>query len=129
MNIFLSRISPIQCRDTALALIFLALLLWLCTGRAYWTYTAAGVALFAMLWPSGMVWPARLWFGLAHVLGAVMSRVLLTCIYGAILLPVALVRRCLGKDALRLRAWKNGTASAFLVREHVFSDKDLQNPY
>ena len=129
MSIFSAKITPIQCRDTALALIFLALLVWLFTSNAGFAYAGMGIALGAMIWPQGMVWPARLWFGLSHALGVVMSRVLLSVIYLCLLLPVGLLRRCLGKDALGLRRWKASQGSVFTARDHTFSRDDLTHPY
>ena len=47
----------------------------------------------------------------------------------AVLLPVALIRRLLGKDDLKLALWKRGTGSCFLRREHVFCPEDFRHPY
>ena len=129
------QVTPLQCRDTTQALTLLCLIVWLFHGHVYWIYAAFGVLLFGMVLPSAMRLPARLWFGLSHVLGACMSRVLLSSIYGLILLPVALVRRAMGKDSLRLHSFQNGQngqngqASAFVCRDHVFEKDDLKNPY
>ena len=128
MNISTAKITPTQCRDTALALAFLAMLIWYFTREAAYAYATMAVLLLAMVWPSSMTWPARLWFGLAHAMGAVMSRVLLTVIYIVIVLPVALLRRLLGKDSMRVRAWR-GQGSAFVSRGHTFVKEDLANPY
>ncbi len=123
------KITAIQCRDTALAFAFLTLLIWFFTEHVYWVYGTMGIVLFAMVWPKGMTWPARFWFGLSHVLGAFMSKVLLSLIYALILMPVALARRLAKKDAMGLRHYKAGTGSAFVEREHTFTKEDLQNPY
>ena len=137
MNFLSQRITPLQCRDTALALVFLCLLVWFFTKNDYWIWGGTGLCLLAMVWPASMTWPARCWFGLALALGAVMSRVLLTVIYVCLVLPVALLRRLLGKDAMRLRSYRpqqrreaaGDAASAFVVREHQYSAEDLRAPY
>lgn len=128
MNILTAKITPTQCRDTALALAFLAMLIWYFTREAAYAYATMGILLLSMLWPKAMTWPARLWFGLAHALGAVMSRLLLCVIYISIVLPVALLRRAIGKDSMRLRAWR-GQGTAFVAREHTFVKDDMANPY
>ena len=46
------------------------------------------------------------WFGFSHVLGTVMSKVLLAAVFYLIVTPVGVVRRLLGHDSLRLRAFK-----------------------
>ncbi len=124
-----SKITPIQCRDTALAFAFLSLLIWLFVGENYLIYTCMGIVLFAMIWPSGMIWPARLWFGFSHILGTVMSKVLLSIIYGLIVMPVAMVRRMLGKDSMQRKAYKASQDTAFVVREHTYTKDDLEHPY
>ena len=132
MSILSAKITPLQCRDTTLALTFVALLVWFFTKNPCWIYAGMALLLFGMVWPTGMTWPARLWFGLSHVLGSVMSRVLLSLIYFLILMPVALLRRIMGKDALRLRQYKGGkeaAGSAFVARDHSFTKEDLTHPY
>ncbi len=130
---FKEKITPIQCRDTALAFAFLSLLIWFFTDEINFIYATMFIVLWAMVWPTSWQWPARLWFGFSHVLGSVMSKVLLSIIYFAILMPVAMVRRILGKDSMRLRAWaerdSEAQKSAFVVREHKYTKKDLENPY
>jgi len=44
-----------------------------------------------------------LWMGIAFVMGNVMSRVLLSCLYLAVVTPMALLGRVLGRDRLSLR--------------------------
>ncbi len=125
------KITPIQCRDTALAFAFLSLLIWFFTDEVRFIYATMFIVLWAMVWPSSWQWPARLWFGLSHVLGFFMSKVLLSIIYIIILMPVAMVRRVMGKDSMRLKNYKSGAGSnsAFVIREHTFSKEDLDNPY
>ena len=47
----------------------------------------------------------------------------------ALMLPVAVLRRLMGKDALRLRQWRSGSASCFIVREHLYTAEDIKHPY
>ncbi len=126
---FQQEITPLQCRDTALAFAFLALIVWFFTQNVYFIYGCMALLLWAMVWPSSFKWPAKLWFGFSHVLGFFMSKLLLSIIYIVILMPVAMVRHMMGKDAMRLRQWKAGEGSAFVVREHTYSKEDLQQPY
>jgi len=121
--------TPLQCRDTCLALSFLLLLIWFFIKDAYLVYAAMLLLLVGMVFPLAMKILARAWFGLSHVLGAVMSRVLFGIIWLLLVLPVGLIRRMLGKDALRLTLWKQGSRSCFVERAHVFTAEDLKNPY
>ncbi|MDR2695074.1 MAG: SxtJ family membrane protein [Deltaproteobacteria bacterium] len=125
----IKKITPLQCRDTCLALTFLLLLIWFFTRNAYLVYAAMLLLLIGMVVPIAMQPLAWAWFGLSHLLGQVMSRLLFGIVYLLLVLPVGLIRRLLGKDALRLRLWKQNTASCFVERTHVFSAEDLKNPY
>jgi hypothetical protein len=122
-------IGPVQQRDTALALIFLLLLVWFFTGETFLLHILMGFTLFAMLFPKLLTVPARLWFGLAYYLSQISSKIIFGLIYMVLVLPVGLVRRMLGKDSLRLNAYGKGRDSAFIVREHSYTAQDLENPF
>jgi len=125
----IKKITQLECRDTCLALTFLLLLIWLFTKIAYLVYAAMLLLLIGMVIPVSMKPLAWAWFGLSHLLGQVMSRVLLGIVYLLLVLPVGLIRRLLGKDPLRLKLWKQNDASCFVERMHVFTAEDLKNPY
>jgi hypothetical protein len=129
MAVSRKHISTIQERDTCLALTFLLLLIWFFTKNAYLVYAAMLLLLIGMVVPAAMKPLAWIWFGLSHLLGQVMSRVLLGIVYLLLVLPMGRIRRLLGKDSLRLTLWKQSGASCFIERAHVFSAEDLKNPY
>lgn len=122
-------ITKLQERDSCLAFTFLCLLLWLFNHKIAFIYTAMGIVLFGMIWPSGLRPLAYVWFGLGLLLGKVMSKVVLSVVYVMLLLPVALVRRLMGKDSLGLLRFCSDQQSCFVVREHTYQAKDLVNPY
>jgi hypothetical protein len=116
-------------RDTGLALVLLLLIAQLVTGRQGLT-TAAVVALVVTMTAPLVFRPLSVvWFGFSHVLGAVMSKVLLSAVFYLIVTPVAVVRRLLGHDTLRLRAFKAGDTSVMHPRHHVYAPDDLDTPY
>ena len=125
----MKKITPLQCRDTCLALTFLMLLIWLFTKNAYPIYAAMLLLLIGMIVPVTMKPLAWAWFGLSHLLGQVMSRLLFGIVWLLLVLPVGRFRRLLGKDALRISLWKQNAASCFVERAHVFCAEDLKNPY
>lgn len=69
--------------------------------------TGAVLVLLGALRPSLLKWPNVWWWRLARVLGYVNARVLLTLLFVAVLLPVGLIWRLVGKDPLTRRrtAW------------------------
>jgi hypothetical protein len=125
----MKKITPLQCRDTCLALTFLLLLIWLFVKSAYLVYGAMLLLLIGMAAPVAMKPLAWIWFGFSHLLGQVMSRLLLGIVYLLLVLPIGLIRRLLGKDALRLKLWKQSDASCFVERAHAFTAGDLKEPF
>lgn len=118
-----------QARDTGLALVLICLLVaWFAGRRDFLGY---GIALLVldMTWPSAFKPAARLWFGLSHILGTVMSKILLAVVFFTVLTPVGLLRRVMGKDPMQTRGFKKDATSVFRVRDHQFSSKDIETPY
>jgi hypothetical protein len=72
---------------------------------------------------------AVFWLGLSDLLGAVVPKILLGIVFFAVVTPIGLFRRLLGKDALKLRAFKVSEGSVMLQRNHVFIGQDLARPY
>jgi hypothetical protein len=116
-------------RDTGLALVLLLLLAHAGSKRDVFATAALVVLVVAMALPLVFRPLSVIWFGLSHLLGAVMSRVLLTLVFFVVVTPIALVRRLLGHDTLQLRAFKAGVGSVMRERRHVFSRSDLEKPY
>lgn len=115
--------------DTGMALTLLCLILGLWRDKPGWFVAAATFLVVNMTWPMAYAPAARVWFGLSGLLGSVMSRVILTLVYFAVLTPVGLLRRALGKDSLKLHAFKTGQGSVFHVRSGAFTAKDLTMPF
>ena len=72
---------------------------------------------------------AVLWLGCSHLLGMVMSKITLGIIFFCVVTPIALFRRLLGKDSLKLSKFKTSTESVMVVRNHTFTAKDIEKPY
>jgi hypothetical protein len=118
-----------QSRDTGMALVLLLLLALYSWGRGELLVAAVIVHVLNMVWPQIFRPVAVLWLGLAHGLGAVVSRVLMFLVFALVVTPIGLVRRALGKDSLRLRAFKAGDASVLVMRGHRFTAADLEKPF
>lgn len=118
-----------QARDTGMALVLICLLIAWFAGRR--DYLGAGILLLLldMIWPSAFKPAAKLWFGLSHVLGTVMSKIILSLAFFVVLTPVGLVRRAMGKDSMQCKGFKKDAVSVFRVRDHQFTSKDIETPY
>jgi hypothetical protein len=119
-----------QAKDTGMALVLIVLIyLYLAEGirKAIWP----ALILFVTMAVPVIFRPlASLWFGLAHIVGTVMTKFLLSVIFLVIVVPIGLFRRIfLGSDAMENKAWKTDTTSVFKTRDHVFSAEDMETPF
>ena len=126
---FPSQITRDMAKDTGQAVV-LIFLIYLYIGRDIHAVLWPGLLLLLnMAAPRLFTWPARLWFGLSHLLGTVMTKVLLTLLYAIVLMPIALLRKLGGADPMLLARWKKDTDSVFQERGHTFTNKDMETPY
>ncbi|OGR35816.1 MAG: hypothetical protein A2051_00700 [Desulfovibrionales bacterium GWA2_65_9] len=115
--------------DTGMALTLICLIIALATHKPGWVVSATTLLVLNMTAPMLFAPASKLWFGLSAVLGAVMSRVILTLVFFLVLTPMGLIRRAMGKDTLKLAAFKQGTASVFVTRTGSFTPADLKTPF
>ena len=118
-----------QARDTGMALTLVGLIVFFATREIRYATIATAILLLDMIWPSFFKPLAKVWFGLSHVLGTVMSKVILTLAFFLVLTPMGLLRSILGKDPMRVRQFKQGTDSVFRVRDHTFTAADVEQPF
>ena len=121
--------TPEQAKDTGMAMVLICLLLGYWGKFPKFLPVAIALLLLTMAWPKAFRPLAGLWFGLSHLLGNVMSRVILTVVFFLVVTPIGVIRRLWGADALQLKKWKQGRGSVFLVREGPIQGKDMANPY
>ena len=69
----------------------------------------------------------KVWGYLALALGWINSRILLTAVFYLVLTPIALISRIFNKDKLKLG--KNKSDTMFTTRNHVYTSKDIENPW
>jgi multisubunit Na+/H+ antiporter MnhG subunit len=122
-------ISKEMCKDSGLALVLICMICFQVWKHQFLILLAIAFLLVAMTYPPIFKPFARLWFGLSTALGTVVSRIILTIVFFTVVLPVGLMRRMLGKDAMKIKLWKKDNTSVFRRREHRFAAKDLEHPY
>jgi len=118
-----------QCKDSGLALVLISLLCYQAWKLPVFMVLAVLFLLVAMTYPPVFQPFARLWFGLSHAMGTVVSKIILAILFFVLVFPLGLVRRAMGKDSMRIRVWKKGNESVFRVRDHRFEAKDLEHPF
>ena len=118
-----------QAKDTGMALVLIALIVFFATREIRYATIATALLLLDMIAPGLFKPAAKLWFGLSHVLGTVMSKVMLSLIFYLVLSPMGVLRTLFGKDPMRVRQFKKGDDSVFRVRDHQFVAADIEQPF
>jgi hypothetical protein len=82
---------------------------WLFRGKfqhvaPYLLTLGATLVASGLIVPRILVWPNRLWMGLAEALSFVMTRLILAVVFFALVTPIGLFRRLVGGDPLNRRA-------------------------
>ena len=127
---FISRkISKKEATDAGMAATLILLLLGYFTKNNLYYILAIPAQVFSMAVPMIFYPFAVLWFGLTGLLGEVVSKVLLTVVYIVILMPMGIIRRMMGKDAMLLKGFKKDSSSVMVTRNHDFTSNDIVNPY
>ncbi len=121
--------TPEQAKDTGMAMVLICLLLGYSGKFPKFLPVSIILLLLTMAWPKAFKPLAGLWFGLSHLLGQVVSKIVLGLAFFLIVTPIGLIRRWIGADSLQLKKWKKGTESVFKQRQGVIRDQDLLNPY
>jgi len=118
-----------QARDTGLAFVLLSLIIIYLTKSYKLVPLPMVLLIITMAWPVFFKPFAKVWFGLSHIIGTVMSKIILTVIFFVIVTLVGLVRRVFGADPMQLKRWNKNDGSTFIVRNSKMEAKDLEQPY
>ena len=129
MKIDQKKLSVENCKDAGLALVLISLICYQVWKMEILILSAIIFLVVAMTYPPIFKPFARFWFALSTALGTVVSKIILTVLFFVIVMPIGLLRRVLGKDAMQIKDWKKGKESVFRLRDHRFTAKDLEHPY
>jgi Mn2+/Fe2+ NRAMP family transporter len=115
--------------DSGLALLLITLMIGFWYNHQLASRLAIAEVLILLITPV-LVFPFTfLWLNISELLGKVISKILLTIIFFVFVWPVALFRKAIGKDTLRLKGFKKNTSSVFNERNHTYSKTDFTTPY
>jgi Saxitoxin biosynthesis operon protein SxtJ len=128
-EVFRQKMTKDQSRDTGMAMVLLVLIFYIKTRRDGYLWAAIILHVVNMIVPRIYAPVAVVWLGLSHLLGTVMSKVLLSILFFGLVTPIGLLRRLFGKDSLKLNAFKASQESAMQVKNHRFVGSDIEKPY
>ena len=124
-----TKLTKDQSRDTGMAMVLLLLILYVSLKWKGLLFGAMALHVLNMTWPRLFAPIAVVWLGLSDLLGTIVSKVLLSIVFFAVVTPIAIMRRLAGKDSLKLRAFKASEDSVMLERNHTFTGTDIERPY
>lgn len=126
---FSTSITKDQAKDSGMAIMLILMIIGLYTKNDLFYKLAFPVLLMNMIYPMFFYPFAIFWFGFANMLGTIMSKILLSVVFFVIVMPVALLRRLLGKDTLLLKEFKKSNESVMKTRNQTYVAADLEKPF
>jgi hypothetical protein len=108
--------------ETILVLVIALMIVFMVNGHRYWLWGAVALGAIGLFIPflAGKIHWA--WMKLAHVMGYVMSKVMLTLVYVLVVVPMGIFSR--KKITMQL---KSSTNSYFKERNYTYKKEDLEN--
>lgn len=126
---FSTSITKDQAKDSGMAIMLILMIIGLYTKNDLFYKIAFPVLLLNMIYPMFFYPFAIFWFGFANMLGTIMSKILLSVVFFVIVMPIALLRRLLGKDTLLLKEFKKSNESVMKTRNQTYVAADLEKPF
>ena len=118
-----------QARDTGLAMILILLIIEYVKYRHVLILAAGTVLVLTMTQPAVFRPLAKIWFGLSHFLGTIVSKIILSIVFFLIVTPIGLIRKAFGADPMKSLLWKKGNDSVLIERNHSYTKADIEKPY
>ena len=125
----LRNISKEQAKDTGLALILILLIIEYARYRHMLILASGSVLVLTMTQPVVFRPLARIWFGLSHFMGTIVSKIILSIVFFLIVTPIGLMRKAFGADPMKSGSWKKGNDSVLVERNHTYTKADIEKPY
>lgn len=72
---------------------------------------------------------AFVFYNIVKVIGKLLSSIVLGLVFFIIITPIAIFRRLLGHDTMKMDLWKKDTNSVFTDCDHVYSASDLEKTF
>lgn len=128
-SFFPKKITKKQASDSGMAIVLILLLIGLFTGNTLFYKIAIPFLVINMVYPMTFYYFGILWIGLSTIIGTIVSRILLSLVYLIIVLPMALVRKLIGKDPMQMKQFKKSRSSIMQVRKHTLTSEEIIYPY
>lgn len=115
--------------ETILVLCVALVIIYFVTGKqhAYWLSLSVVLGLIGMFskWLTAKI--SWAWLKVGELMGAVMSKVILSIVFFLFLFPIALLSRLFSGNKNSLQLKKGNVSSYYFDRNHKYEAKDLKN--
>jgi len=128
-NIFSTKISKNQARDTGMAVVLILLLISVFIQHLVYVKIAIGALILTMTFPIFYKYIAVIWLGISHLLGTFVSKILLTLVFFIVVTPVGLFRRIMGYDTMKLKEFRKKQDSVMQIRNITFTKNNIDKPF
>jgi hypothetical protein len=118
-----------QCVEFGQVLVLVCIGLALYHKNLHFAFAAFWALLVTMLMPRIYLPFAMIWFGIAEILNRISSWLVLHLIFFILVVPVGMVRKWRGKDAMKLKQFKKSNGSVMIQRDHLYEAADLKNTF
>jgi hypothetical protein len=126
---FASKISKQQTREFGMLAVLVVSFLELYLKQNNLTAVVFSLTLITLTFPAVFYPFAVCWFGLSKIMGVISTWILLAAVFLIIVIPISLLRKMIGSDALKIKQFKKSRASVLTDRNHVFTDSDLLHTF
>ena len=110
--------------ETLLALCLVLLIAYLAFEIPWAAKASLGLGLAGLLSKTMATYTHRFWMRITHLLGAVMTPLLLFFVFYLFLVPIAFLYQLAGKGKMKKPLNKE---SNYIERNHIFTAKDMEN--
>ena len=118
-----------QCMEFGQALVLVCIGLGLYYKNNLFAITAFWAMLITILIPRIFFPFAFIWFGITEILNRISSWLVLHIVFFILVVPMGMIRKWRGKDALKLKQFKKSRVSVMTVRDHLYEASDLKNTF
>jgi hypothetical protein len=98
------------------------------TGLPQWPwYLAAGLILWSLMWPSGLIAIYRPWLKFGQIAGWINTRIILFLLFYLLFLPMGIMMKLVAYDPMRTRI--NRSLKSYRVISTIKNDNHMEKPY
>lgn len=126
---FSATVTEEMCKDAGMAFALICSIVFLIIHKELFVYMAMLFLVISMTKPTILKFMSVMWYGISHMLGSIVSKVLLAVIFFLVVTPIGIIRRMAGNDILKLKEFKKSTCSVMVAKDKKYVPQDMEMPF